>query len=147
MGIFSFVPIVANEDPEEFIFPLSHLSRLDYVHSEGKYDLHIQASVYSRDNGQFQCSIREPETGEQLVLRTFQVTVLVAPGPPNVYPSQPVVVEGAEIELTCASQGGSPDPQIKSVLFPSGEGFKRGSEKIQPLFISIIRFGRERQGE
>jgi len=39
--------------------------------------------------------------------------VIVPPGPPRVTTSNPVAKEGEMFHLTCASEGGSPDPVIQ----------------------------------
>jgi len=39
--------------------------------------------------------------------------IIVPPGPPLITPLNPVAKEGEPFELTCSSQGGSPDPLIQ----------------------------------
>ena len=42
----------------------------------------------------------------------MDLTVLLTPSPPTITPSHPTATEGRPLNLTCASVGGSPSPQI-----------------------------------
>ena len=86
---------------------------MDFRPSEGRYDLYIKGATYGRDNGEFECKLKEVGTGDELHTKRFQLTVLLPPGVPKVSPTAPVAVEGRTIDLECSSSGGSPDPQIK----------------------------------
>jgi len=50
----------------------------DYVleASEGKYDLVILSAQYDRDNGQFECKIKEPGSGVEIQSKAYVVTIL-----------------------------------------------------------------------
>ena len=86
---------------------------MTYRPEEGRYDLHIKGAFYERDNGRFECKVKERGTGKDIYSKAFHLTVLIAPGLPTISPSYPLAVEGNTVELTCSSMGGSPDPQIK----------------------------------
>ena len=40
--------------------------RVDYSMSEGRYDLYISDAEYMRDNGKFECRLKEDGTGVEL---------------------------------------------------------------------------------
>lgn len=44
--------------------------------SEGKYDLVIPSAQYDRDNGQFECKIKEPGSGIEIHSKAYVVTIL-----------------------------------------------------------------------
>jgi hypothetical protein len=44
--------------------------------SEGKYDLVIPSAQYDRDNGQFECKIKEPGSDHEIVSKAYVVTIL-----------------------------------------------------------------------
>ncbi|KAF2362074.1 Immunoglobulin-like domain [Trinorchestia longiramus] len=105
--------------------------RINYVESESRYDLTINRATYDRDNGMFECRSVKEGSGSVLHNTVVNLTVLIPPGSPHVYPQKPKAVEGKPVELTCSSRGGSPDPQIiwyrtgsdeklRSVLKPGG---------------------------
>jgi hypothetical protein len=57
-----------------------HFSRVDFSAAEGKYDLHILQADLERDNGRFECRLKEDGTGVELYTKA---------GPPalgNFYP-------------------------------------------------------------
>ena len=87
--------------------------RITYKPAEGQYDLVISGATYDRDNGKFECRLKERGTGIELHSQFFDVTVLVPPSPPQIHPVQPVAVEGQTAELVCSSVGGSPDPVLR----------------------------------
>jgi len=78
----------------------------------GRYDLRIKNASYERDNGNFECRNVEFGTGRKLHSSVIQLVVLLPPSPPTISPLQPTVTEGKQFNLTCASTGGSPPPQI-----------------------------------
>ena len=86
---------------------------VNFQPDEGRYDLTISHATYDRDNGMFECNMKEPGTGDDLHSTTVNLTVLIPPGSPSITPQVPVVTEGDNVELQCSSKGGSPDPQIK----------------------------------
>jgi len=43
---------------------------------EGRYDLRIDAAQYDRDNGQFECKIKESGSGTEILSVTYVVTIL-----------------------------------------------------------------------
>ena len=80
----------------------------------GTYDLRITNATYDRDNGQFECRLKEGGTGRVLHSKSIDLTVLLQPSKPMITPS-PVTTatERKPLNLTCSSVGGSPPPQIK----------------------------------
>ena len=42
------------------------LCRVDFAAAEGKYDLHIQRADLERDNGRFECRLKEDGAGVEL---------------------------------------------------------------------------------
>lgn len=104
--------------------------RVHLNEAESRYDLRINKATYDRDNGMFECRVKEG-SGSVLHSTVVNLTVLIPPGSPHITPARPKAIEGKPLELTCASSGGSPDPQIiwyredsdqklRSVLKPGG---------------------------
>ena len=87
--------------------------RITFKPNEGLYDLWISGATYDRDNGKFECRLKERGTGIELHSQFFDVTVLVPPSAPQINPVSPVAVEGQSTELVCSSVGGSPDPVLR----------------------------------
>lgn len=112
------------------------LSRVDYSPGTGKYDLRIRNSTYDRDNGKFECRIKEKGSGQTLHSKTVQLTVLLPPGPPKITPLEPTATEGRSLDLTCSSSGGSPDPLIRwyrnGMPYPLDSIIKFGGGKNNP---------------
>ena len=96
---------------------------------EGRYDLQISDADYDRDNGKFECRIKEDGTGVELYTVTVGVTVLLPPGPASITKSSVEAVEGQPFLLSCASRGGSPAPDIT---------WTRGNSDI-PLVSNLTR--------
>ncbi|CAL4133836.1 unnamed protein product, partial [Meganyctiphanes norvegica] len=96
--------------------------RVELLPDEGRYDLVISRATYERDNGMFECRVKEAGTGADLHSTTVNLTVLIPPGSPRVTPEMPKVTEGENVDLICSSRGGSPDPQINWF------GYRKGSE-------------------
>ena len=86
--------------------------RVDHRPGEGRYDLHLSHANYDRDNGKFECRIKEDGTGVELYTVTVGVTVLLPPGPATITKSSSEAVEGQPYTLQCSSRGGSPAPDI-----------------------------------
>ena len=63
-------PVAINENPLETDY------QIEYNTAEGKYDLIIQKAQYDRDNGQFECKIKEAGNGAEVKSRTYLVTIL-----------------------------------------------------------------------
>ena len=103
---------------------------------EGRYDLQISDADYDRDNGRFECRIKEDGTGVELFTQTVALTVLLPPQQPTVVKSASEAVEGQEYTLTCSSLGGSPAPSITWVR--KGDG--------QPLPAKLVP-APDREGE
>lgn len=82
--------------------------------SEGGYDLLILSASYERDNGNFECKIKETGNGAEVKSQAYTVTILLPPPSEfvRITPSTPVAKEGETFKLTCSSKGGSPDPEI-----------------------------------
>ena len=106
------------------------ISRVEHKPEEGKYDLHIQKANYDRDNGQFECRMKEGGTGNVLHSKSVELTVLLKPSPPTISPSNPTATEGRPLNLTCASIGGSPPPEIL--------WYKANGQSAQPLPASLL---------
>ena len=85
---------------------------MDHKPREGRYDLHLSHADYDRDNGRFECRIKEDGTGVELYTVTVGVTVLLPPGPASITKSSVEAVEGQPYVLSCSSKGGSPPPDI-----------------------------------
>ena len=71
--------------------------RVDHAPREGRYDLHLAHANYDRDNGRFECRIKEDGTGVELYTVTVGVTVLLPPGPASITKSSVEAVEGAGV--------------------------------------------------
>lgn len=88
-------------------------SRIIFKPAEGQYDLIVSGATYDRDNGRFECRLKEQGTGIELHAQSVDLVVLVPPQAPQISPASPVGVEGQPTELVCSSPGGSPDPQLR----------------------------------
>ena len=86
--------------------------RVEHRPNQGIYDLRISKATYDRDNGQFECRMKEGGTGIELHSKSVELTVLLKPSPPKIKPSNHVATEGRPFNLTCSSIGGSPPPRI-----------------------------------
>lgn len=73
----------------------------------------IKSATYDRDNGRFECHVKDADSGNDLHVEAVDVTVLLRPSPPSVRPKNPTATEGRLLNLTCASIGGSPPPEIQ----------------------------------
>ncbi|OTF79535.1 hypothetical protein BLA29_006982, partial [Euroglyphus maynei] len=100
-------PVAINENPLEIDY------LIEYNTDEGIYDLIIKKAQYDRDNGQFECKIKEAGNGAEVKSRSYLVTILIPPGPPIITPNNPIAREGEKFHLNCSSEGGSPDPLIQ----------------------------------
>ncbi len=89
-----------------FIFSVEHEPEL------GRYDLRIKNATYERDNGNFECRKVQSGTGKKLHSSTVDLVVLLPPSPPILSPVSPTLTEGKAFNLSCASIGGSPPPEI-----------------------------------
>ncbi|OXA59469.1 Hemicentin-2 [Folsomia candida] len=124
--------------------PLEQNYEIDYVPTAGKYDLKIKNASYDRDNGKFECRMRSQGSGHELHSKTFQLTVLLPPGPPRITPVEPSATEGRTIELTCSSSGGSPDPLIRwyraGMPYPLESIIKNGGSRNNPTsaILSVV---------
>ena len=101
---------------------------MEHKPNEGKYDLHIKKASYDRDNGRFECRMKEGGTGNELHSMSIELTVLLKPSPPKISPSNPIATEGRQMNLTCQSIGGSPPPMILWYT----------EEQSQPLEANLI---------
>ncbi|GIY93158.1 hemicentin-2 [Caerostris extrusa] len=86
---------------------------IDFSPQEGKYDLLISKANYDKDNGKFECWLKEGGSGVDIYSVSYVVTVLIPPGEPRITPPNPIAREGESTALTCSSEGGSPDPTIR----------------------------------
>lgn len=87
--------------------------RVDFNTQLGQYDLHISGATYSRDNGQYACTVRQVNSGELLHTQPVNLTVLQRPQPPLINPlPDRQLQEGGVLQLRCSSTGGSPSPQV-----------------------------------
>ena len=110
---------------------------VNYQPQNGVYDLEITNATYNRDNGQFECRVKEGGTGRVLHKKSIELTVLLQPSRPYISPQSVTAVEGKQMNLTCSSVGGSPPPQIN--WFNTGNGDQmldakviRGKNKDEP---------------
>ncbi|XP_063240363.1 hemicentin-1 [Bacillus rossius redtenbacheri] len=88
--------------------------KVDFQPEQGRYDLVIRNTSFSRDNGRFECMIRAVGSGSVLHSQSYLLTVLRAPGPPTISPGPaPIATEGKPLELECSSAGGSPEPAVR----------------------------------
>lgn len=87
--------------------------RISFKPAEGQYDLLVSGATYDRDNGRFECRLKEQGTGIELHSQSVDLVVLVPPSAPQINPVNPVAVEGQTTELVCSSTGGSPDPILR----------------------------------
>ena len=101
---------------------------MEHKPKEGKYDLHIKKASYDRDNGRFECRMKEGGTGNELHSMSIELTVLLKPSQPKISPSNPIATEGRQMNLTCQSIGGSPPPKILWYT----------EEQSQPLEANLI---------
>lgn len=123
--------------------PLDSNYRLNYHPEQGIYDLLISNASYDRDNGQFECKVKAGGSGTNLHVQKYSLTVLTVPQPPEIAPGNHVTVtEGKRQELTCASKGGSPDPQVKwyreGSMYPLEAALKNGGSRDQPTTANLI---------
>ncbi len=63
-------PVAINENPLDTDYSIEHNT------IEGKYDLLIQRAQYDRDNGQFECKIKEAGNGAEIKSLSYVVTIL-----------------------------------------------------------------------
>ena len=68
--------------------------RVERFPSLGQYDLKIKNTTYNRDNGNFNCMVKEAGTGKTLHTKSIGLTVLLKPSPPRIFPVAPVAIEG-----------------------------------------------------
>ena len=88
------------------------ICRVEHYPEQGKYDLVISKATYDRDNGQYECRMKESGSGLELHSKSVELTVLLQPSNPKISPSDTTATEGRPLNLTCASIGGSPPPKI-----------------------------------
>lgn len=104
------------------IFQIAIFSSVDHRPAEGIYDLTLTSATYDRDNGRFECRMKEGVTGHVLHSKSVDLTVLLQPSSPVLRPSNPTATEGRFLNLTCSSVGGSPPPNI--------QWFREGDNRI-----------------
>ena len=96
----------------------------------------IARATYDRDNGDFECRMKEGGTGNEFYSKSVKLTVLLQPSPPTILTLDPTLTEGKTFNLTCQSTGGSPAPQIKWFLgdkeVVEGSQLLEGATKDEP---------------
>lgn len=117
--------------------PLQTNYKLDYNPEEGRYDLHISNASYERDNGRFECRVKEGGSGRTLHAQAHALVVLTPPRAPLVAPAARLhATEGAEQQLTCSSVGGSPEPTIRwyreGSTYPLESAVQSGKTRAEP---------------
>jgi len=60
---------------------------VDHRPRDGVYDLTVTSAAYDRDNGQFECRMKEGGSGRELHAKAVQLTVLLRPGQPEIHPA------------------------------------------------------------
>lgn len=126
--------------------------RITFKPAEGIYDLLVSGATYDRDNGKFECRLKEQGTGIELHAQSVDLVVLVPPAAPQINPVSPVAVEGQPSELVCSSSGGSPDPLLR--WYRKGESNpiegavtkNGGSRNIATLSTLVVRPMKEDDG-
>ncbi|XP_030027514.2 hemicentin-1 isoform X2 [Manduca sexta] len=94
--------------------PLETNYQITYAPSEGRYDLLVANVSYERDNGRFECRVKAGGSGRTLHSQGHSLTVLTQPRAPILTPgSHAQSQEERELNLSCSSSGGSPEPTIK----------------------------------
>lgn len=101
---------------------------MEHKTSLGRYDLKIKNATYDRDNGKFECAMKEAGTGSSLHQSVANLVVLLPPSQPTIEPTTPTATEGRAFNLTCSSLGGSPPPHI--YWYKNGE-----SQKLKSLYL------------
>lgn len=115
--------------------------RVKHLPENGTYDLRITNATYDRDNGRFECRVKESGTGKVLHSKSIDLTVLLEPSKPVIQATTTTATEGTPVNLTCSSVGGSPPPQIK--WFSVGNDqmldatIMRGKNKDEPT-LSVL---------
>ena len=94
----------------------------------GRYDLHIKNATYDRDNGAFACRKVVSGSGIKLHESAIDLVVLLPPSPPTLSPINPTVTEGKTFNLSCASIGGSPPPEILWYRIDGANGVAENGE-------------------
>lgn len=88
--------------------------RITYAPNDGHFDLLITDVSYERDNGKFECRVRQGGTGKLFHTQAHKLVVLTQPGTPSITPGHQVQAqEERELKLSCSTSGGSPEPAIK----------------------------------
>ncbi|XP_075974922.1 hemicentin protein echinoid [Anticarsia gemmatalis] len=109
--------------------PLETNYQISYAPTEGRFDLLVANVSYERDNGRFECRVKAGGSGRTLHAQGHALTVLTSPRPPTLTPgSHAQSQEGRELNLSCSSSGGSPEPTIK--------WYREGS--TYPLDVTIM---------
>lgn len=80
---------------------------------KGIYDLEIRNVSYDRDNGKYECRVKDSSTGSNWFHKNVTLTVLRTPGQPTISPTYAVAKEGEELKLNCNTYGGSPEPEVQ----------------------------------
>jgi len=108
--------------------PFDSAYTVEHKTSLGRYDLKIKNATYDRDNGKFECAMKEAGTGSSLHQSVANLVVLLPPSQPTIEPTTPTATEGRAFNLTCSSLGGSPPPHI--YWYKNGE-----SQKLKSLYL------------
>ena len=72
MPVIGQIDLVALSDTSTINSPC--FCRVDNRPSEGVYDLEIEGATYDRDNGQFECRMKEGGSGRELHSKSVTVT-------------------------------------------------------------------------
>nr|XP_040575461.1 hemicentin-1-like [Lepeophtheirus salmonis] len=125
--------------------PLQENYSVDSRIESGIYDLRIINASYNRDNGKFECRIKEAGLSfNELYSKSVELTVLLKPSTPSIQMSSPIATEGQQLNLTCSSIGGSPTPQITWFNEGGTQSLEaeiiKGNDKDDPTYsiLSII---------
>lgn len=80
---------------------------------QGRYDLQIKNVSYERDNGRYECKMKDSHTGVDIYRKYITLTVLRPPSQPTISPVDAVAQEGRRLDLQCNTFGGSPEPEVR----------------------------------
>lgn len=123
--------------------PLGPNYKVKFDPENGIFDLFISNVSYERDNGQYECRVKTSGPGTLLHTQLHTITVLTQPQPPLVTPGPHAQTqEGKELNLSCSSYGGSPEPTIKwyrdGSVYPVEAKITHAKTRSEPTVATIL---------